>query len=471
MQVLEMVHGIVWGPWTAGAFLAVGMILSVRSGFFQIRGLNVWWKATVGSLFSGRENTKEEDEKSRQKQSGNTQVRSHGITQFQSVCTALAATVGTGNIAGVAAAVVSGGPGAVFWMWISSLIGMAAADGETYLGCRYRFKDSRGKWVCGPFIYMEKGLGIPFMAAGYSFFCFLCAFGMGSMVQANAAAQTLEFTWGIPAVWGSGILALLTGTVILGGIKRIGKATQCLLPLASGIYIVFSLIVLFLCADRIPDAFFRIFQSAFGFHPVSGGIAGFGISRSIRYGISRGVFSNEAGLGTLAILHGPAEHTSPKEQGMWAMFEVFFDTMVLCSLTAFVILCTVPKDMETLSLTGAALAAACFSAKLGITGEWFISISIVVFAFATMIAWYYLGQQAAAYLKNRMGFLSRLYPVLFLSAVFAGGLIRLEAVWMLSDLWNGLMAFFNLTALLFLSGEIQVPDAGEKGTKKAPHAL
>ena len=384
----------------------------------------------------------------RQKSSGT------GISSLASFLLSTAMRVGPGNILGVTGAISTGGPGALFWMWISALVGMATAYGETYLGVRYRFKNNRGKWICGPFVYMKKGLGIPFMAACYSFFCFLCALGMGSMVQANSAAETLEFTWGIPSVLGSGILALLTGAVILGGIKRIGKAAEYLLPLASGIYILFSLLVLLLCADRIPDAFLRIFQSAFGIRQVSGGIAGFGISKSIRYGISRGVFSNEAGLGTLAVLHGPAEHTSPEEQGMWAMFEVFFDTVVLCSLTALVILCTTQGDTETLSLTGAALAAACFSAKLGVIGEWFISISMVVFAFATVIAWYYLGQQAI----EDLSLFSRIYPVLFLGAVFAGGCIRLEAVWMLSDLWNGLMAFFNLTALLFLTGEVEYPD-------------
>ena len=186
MKVLEMLHGIIWGPWTVGVFLVVGLVLSVRCRFFQIRGFRYWWKATAGSLW-GEE--REGDE------STGAAGAHHGITQFQSVCTALAATVGTGNIAGVAAALVSGGPGAVFWMWISALIGMATAYGETYLGVRYRFKNNRGKWICGPFVYMKKGLGIPFMAACYSFFCFLCALGMGSMVQANSAAETLEFTW------------------------------------------------------------------------------------------------------------------------------------------------------------------------------------------------------------------------------------------------------------------------------------
>lgn len=228
MKVLEMVHGIIWGPWTVGVFLVVGLVLSVRCRFFQIRGFRYWWKATAGSLW-GEE--REGDE------STGAAGAHHGITQFQSVCTALAATVGTGNIAGVAAALVSGGPGAVFWMWISALIGMATAYGETYLGVRYRFKNNRGKWICGPFVYMKKGLGIPFMAACYSFFCFLCALGMGSMVQANSAAETLEFTWGIPSVLGSGILALLTGAVILGGINGSAKQQNtCCLWLPGSIF-------------------------------------------------------------------------------------------------------------------------------------------------------------------------------------------------------------------------------------------
>ena len=230
MKILEMAHGIIWGPWTVGIFLIVGLVLSVRCHFFQILGFKYWWKATWGSLW---EHGWGHDEKAAEN------AGHHGITQFQSVCTALAATVGTGNIAGVAAAIVSGGPGAVFWMWISALVGMATAYGETYLGCRYRFKDNRGKWVCGPFIYMEKGLGIPFMAVGYSFFCFLCSLGMGSMVQANSAAETLEFTWGIPSTLGSGIMALLTGAVVLGGIKRIGKAAECPPAGIGDLYFIF----------------------------------------------------------------------------------------------------------------------------------------------------------------------------------------------------------------------------------------
>ena len=464
MKVLEMVHGIIWGPWTVGVFLVVGLVLSVRCRFFQIRGFRYWWKATAGSLW-GEE--REGDE------STGAAGAHHGITQFQSVCTALAATVGTGNIAGVAAALVSGGPGAVFWMWISALIGMATAYGETYLGVRYRFKNNRGKWICGPFVYMKKGLGIPFMAACYSFFCFLCALGMGSMVQANSAAETLEFTWGIPSVLGSGILALLTGAVILGGIKRIGKAAEYLLPLASGIYILFSLLVLLLCADRIPDAFLRIFQSAFGIRQVSGGIAGFGISKSIRYGISRGVFSNEAGLGTLAVLHGPAEHTTPEEQGMWAMFEVFFDTIVICTLTAMVILCMGRESPLVLyrNLDGAALTSFCFSRMLGRYGGILVSCSMAAFAFATIVGWYYIGQQMFLYLAEGLHAgknVESLYTILYLISVYLGCVSRLEFIWIFSDLVNGLMAYPNLLTLWLLHSHVTFPSGSRRRGKSEP---
>ena len=454
MKVLEMVHGIIWGPWTVGVFLVVGLVLSVRCRFFQIRGFRYWWKATAGSLW-GEE--REGDE------STGAAGAHHGITQFQSVCTALAATVGTGNIAGVAAALVSGGPGAVFWMWISALIGMATAYGETYLGVRYRFKNNRGKWICGPFVYMKKGLGIPFMAACYSFFCFLCALGMGSMVQANSAAETLEFTWGIPSVLGSGILALLTGAVILGGIKRIGKAAEYLLPLASGIYILFSLLVLLLCADRIPDAFLRIFQSAFGIRQISGGIAGFGISKSLRYGISRGVFSNEAGLGSLAVLNGSAEMASEELQGQWAIFEVFFDTIVSCTLTALVILCVAGSGTasEFGAENGASLTSLCFFTALGSPGGYAVAVCVVLFAFSTIIAWYYMGRQAAEYLGGKIsGKIPAVYAVGYLLAAFLGCLGAMETVWEVSDIFNGLMAVPNLAALVLLAGEIYAP--GEK---------
>ena len=446
---------MVWGPWTLVIFLGVGIFFTLKCHFFQIRGFLFWWSRTAGRLISGEASRKEDGT-----------GKGKGISQFQSVCTALAATVGTGNIAGVATALTAGGPGALFWMWISALIGMITAYAETMLGIRYRYRDKDGHYICGPFIYMERGLGLRGMGVLYSFLCLMSSLGMGSMVQANSAISTMEYTWHVPALAGGLIFTGLLALVTWGGIRRIGNVAEKLVPAASGIYIAFSMIVILSCLEQIPGALVSMVSSAFRPEAAAGGTAGYVISRSVRYGISRGVFSNEAGLGTLAVLHGPTEGTTPHEQGMWAMFEVFFDTVVLCTLTALVILCMTGSSPETIPYEGAALAAWCFSRRLGIVGEYLVSGSMVVFAFATIMAWFYLGRQAAAYFIGGCGlgenaqrmFAAKVYPLLFIAAVFLGSEARLGLVWLLSDIWNGLMAFPNLTALLFLSREVTLPE-------------
>lgn len=457
MKWLKLLHGMVWGPWTLVIFLGTGLFLTVKCRFFQFRGFSFWWNATAGALINNRKNNR------RKKQEKNGTHR-ESISQFQSVCTALAATVGTGNIAGVATALTAGGPGALFWMWISAFIGMITAYAETCLGICCRLREPDGRFLCGPFLYMEHGLKVPFMAILYSALCVMCALGMGSMVQANSAVTALSFTFDLPLWLLAVCFTLLTGAVIRGGIQSIGRTAERLIPAAAAIYVLFSLIVILSSLSVLPGVLRDIFDSAFHIRAAAGGAGGFLISRSVRYGIARGVFSNEAGLGTLAVLHGPAEHTTPEKQGMWAMFEVFFDTIVLCTLTALVILCmaeTASPGLDFLPYEGSALAAWAFKCRLGNPGEAFISASMAVFAFATVIAWFYLGKQAVRYLTIRCflpAFFSRfLYPFCFLSAVLTGGMIRSEAVWLFSDLWNGLMAFPNLTALLFLSGEIPLP--------------
>lgn len=466
MKWLEQIHRMVWGPWTLIIFLGVGIFFTVKCHFFQIAGFSYWWKHTAGRILSGRAGG----------EGGQGDAKGgKGISQFQSVCTALAATVGTGNIAGVATALTAGGPGALFWMWISALIGMITAYVETMLGIRYRYKDSGGHYICGPFVYMERGLGIKGMGLLYSFLCLMCSLGMGSMVQANSAISTMGYTWHVPSLAGGLVFTGLLALVICGGIKRIGNVAEKLMPAASAIYIIFSVIVILSCVERIPGVLAAMMSSAFCPGAAAGGGAGYVVSRSIRYGISRGVFSNEAGLGTLAVLHGPAENTTPHEQGMWAMFEVFFDTIVLCTLTALVILCMTDSVPESVPYEGAALAAWCFSGRLGIVGEYLVSGSMVVFAFATVMAWFYLGKQAAAYFIRGTGlgeeagrrFAAKIYPLLFLGAVFLGSEARLDVVWLLSDIWNGLMAFPNLTALLFLSREVTVPKGLYGGKQKA----
>lgn len=435
-------------------FLGVGIFFSVKSHFFQLRGFSYWWRQTVGSL--GKK------DEGQQKARGGGK----GISQFQSVCTALAATVGTGNIAGVATALTAGGPGALFWMWVSAFIGMITAYVETMLGLRYRYRGEDGHYMCGPYVYMERGLGIKWLGVLYGLLCLMSSLGMGSMVQSNSAVGTMAFSWHIPPLIGGAALTLLIWMVICGGIGRIGNVAEKLMPAASGIYIVFSLVVILSCAECLPQALAAVISGAFTPSAAVGGAAGYGISRSLRYGMARGVFSNEAGLGTLAVLHGAAEDTTPQKQGMWAMFEVFFDTVVLCTLTALVILCMTGAAPESVPYEGAALASWCFEGRLGAAGEFLVSASMVVFAFATMIAWFYLGKQAASYVAGALGlragrrqkFVEKIYPMLYAAAVFAGSVGRLDVVWTLSDIWNGLMAFPNLTALLFLSGQVMMPD-------------
>ena len=449
MELIRAIHQMIWGPWTLALFLGTGIWFTIRSKAFQIRGFSVWWRETAGSFLAEKEE------------------KTGKITPFQSACTALAATIGTGNIVGVATALSAGGPGALFWMWISALIGMITAYAETSLGQKYRYRKKDGHWMCGPMVYMERGLGCRAMGLLYAVFAVLCSLGMGSMVQSNSMSGTLSYSAGIPG-WLSGVLiTALVGAVILGGVGRIARVSERLMPVSAGIYMLFSTVVILSCSDELPAVFGSIFHEAFKLRAAAGGTAGFVLSQSIRYGLSRGVFSNEAGLGSLAVLHGAAEDTTPEKQGMWAVFEVFFDTIVVCTMTALVILCICQTQGGGLpaGYDGAALTSYCFARRLGRMGEILVSGAMVIFAFATIIAWYYLGRQTAAYL---LGSLSsnerirrggeRIYLMLYLLAVYIGCVGRLEVVWLISDIWNGLMAYPNILALLLLSGEVRYPE-------------
>lgn len=457
-EMAQTLHFIVWGPWTMVLFLGTGLWFTVKSGGFQIRRIGYWWRMTAGSLWAD--------------DGGDSQEGSHRITPFQSACTALAATIGTGNIVGVATALTAGGPGALFWMWISALIGMATAYAETSIGQKYRYRKPDGHWMCGPMVYMERGLGCRPLGVLYAFFAVCSSLGMGSMVQSNSMSGTLEFGAGIPPLVSAVLVTAVTGAVILGGISRISRVSERLMPVSAGIYVVFSLVVILSGWNVLPRVIAAVFEGAFTPSAAGGGVAGFLLSRSVRYGMSRGVFSNEAGLGSMAVLHGAAEDTTPERQGMWAMFEVFFDTIIICTLTALVILCVqfgnggLPQGSD-----GAGLTAYCFSLSLGSVGEWLVSGAMVVFAFATIIAWYYLGRQTACYLAERIfqrgdpgrnveGLVKksmRLYTALYLAAVFSGCICRLDVVWMISDIWNGLMAYPNLLTLWILSREVRFP--------------
>lgn len=431
-QTMQMLHEIVWGPWTMFLFLGTGLFFTVKSGGFQIRKLPYWWKKTVGSLGNG------------------------SVSSFQTSCTALAATIGTGNIIGVATALTAGGPGAVFWLWVSALIGMATAYAETSLGQKYRYHGPDGAWQCGPMVSMERGLGCRSMGLIYALFAVLASLGMGSMVQANAVSETLRYEAGMKTEIAAALVTALTAAVVWGGIRRISRMASWFVPLSAGIYFLFSVWVLAVCRRRIPAVLLQIVKEAWTPGAAGGGIAGFLFSRSVRFGLARGVFSNEAGLGTLAVLHGAAEDTGPEEQGMWAMFEVFFDTIVICTLTALVILCVGGAP----GLDGTALTSFCFTKILGSFGGILVSGSMAVFAFATIIAWYYIGRQMFFYLAEHLcpgADIEYLYTVLYLLAVWLGCVCRLELVWIVSDLVNGLMAYPNLLSLWLLAEHVRFP--------------
>ena len=445
-QTLQLLHEIVWGPWTIFLFLGTGLFFTVKSGGFQIRKLPYWWKKTVGSLGNG------------------------SVSSFQTSCTALAATIGTGNIVGVATALTAGGPGAVFWLWISAFIGMATAYAETSLGQKYRYRRPDGAWQCGPMVSMERGLGCRSMGLIYALFAVLASQGMGCMVQANAVSETLCYEAGMKQEIAAVLVTTLTAAVVWGGIRRISRMTSWFVPLSAGIYFFFSVWVLVMCRRSIPVVLLQIIKEAWTPGAAGGGIAGFLFSRSVRFGLARGVFSNEAGLGTLAVLHGAAEDTTPEEQGMWAMFEVFVDTIVICTLTALVILC-VERECALMAggeevwriaagLDGAALTSFCFTKILGSFGGFLVSASMAAFAFATIVGWYYIGRQMFSYLAEYLcpgANTEYLYTILYLLAVWLGCICRLELVWLVSDLVNGLMAYPNLLTLWLLAGHVQFP--------------
>ncbi len=477
--MIHWIHSLVWGPALLGLLLFAGLFFTFRSRAFQFRGIGLWWKSTAGSLFSGT-NDRDRKETGAVTDSRGS-IKENSVNKFQSACTALAATIGTGNIVGVASALTAGGPGAIFWMWVSAALGMMTAYGETSLGILYRYRDPSGRWICGPMVYLERGLKSPALSLAYGTLCLLASLGMGSMVQSNSAAQTIHYLTGLPPVL---CAAVITGPVVFvawGGTRRVTGVAQSLVPLSAGIYLLFSVAVLVKCRSEVPAAFREIFQCALLPQSALGGIGGYGISRSFRYGIARGVFSNEAGLGSLAGLHGATEDTTPEEQGMWAMFEVFLDTMVICTMTALVILCVTggSRGLAESPYDGAVLTAWCFEAALGEAGQYLVSVSMVVFAFATMIAWYYLGKQTLGclleWIKRKTGISGKacaraedIYLILFGYAVFLGCVSSLRAVWELSDIWNGLMAFPNILALLILYRRISYPDRKRPGHQACP---
>ena len=432
---------LLWNPWLLISFLFIGLYYSLRTGFFQLFDFKIWWKSTFGSLSKSR----------------NTPSR-RGISQVQALSTALAATIGTGSIAGVATAIFYGGPGSVFWMWVSAFLGMMTGCAEKTLSVHHRIPTADGGWQGGPMYYMELGLHCKPLAILFSLFCILETLVGGNLVQSNSIATALEASFRFKRLPIGVILAFLTGCVILGGIKRIGAVSERLVPCMAALFLIGGLIVLFVHRNALPDALRLIFREALSPKAACGG---YGASAAMRYGVARGVFTNEAGLGTSAMAHAAADVDSPGRQGMWGIFEVFVATLVICSITALVILTSGVYDIETAllaissgnienSMLGAPLSAAAFATVLGPFGDIFVSLCLILFAFTSLLGACYYGEQCISYLTGTRRIIP-FYRIFFLLAIVLGSISNLSATWLLVDLSNGLMAIPNLFALFLLS--------------------
>lgn len=379
--------------------------------------------------------------------SGQADKNKGDISPFQALMTALSATIGTGNIAGVATAIFLGGPGAIFWMWVTALFGMATKYGEAVLAVKYREVDSRGKRQGGPMYYIKNGLGDNWKWLGFLFALFgtVAAFGIGNMVQSNSVADALESNFHIDPMITGIVLAVLVGLVIIGGVTRIGEVAGKLVPIMAIAYIVGSLVVIFANFDQIGNAFGLIFSSAFSGTAATGGFAGAAVWAAIRFGVARGVFSNEAGLGSAPIAHAAAQTDDPVRQGMIAMLGTFIDTIIVCTMTALVIILT---GAWTSGETGASLSTLAYGQGLA-GANYIVTIGLVVFAFTTLIGWSYYGERCAEYIFGTAIIVP--YRIVWVVAVMTGALIKLNFVWLLADVMNGFMAIPNLIALALLS--------------------
>ncbi len=454
------VNGFVWGK---GLYLllATGILMTVLTGVFQITKIRHWFSETLGSLF---------------KKDVSGHVKGKSISQFQALCTALAATIGVGNIAGVAAAIVGGGPGAVFWMWIAAFFGMMTNYSENVLGIYYRRKNVDGEWSGGAMYYLEEGLGKykgckyigKILAVLFSIFAILASFGIGAMGQVNKIVVNFVSAFDIKALSSNMVydgvsvyhvilgvvLVVIAGLIILGGLKRIANFAEKVVPVMVALFVLGSLVVIGVNYAQIGAAFSAIFKYAFTAPAVWGGVTGIAVKQIVELGCKRGVFSNEAGLGSSVMVHSNSNVVEPVKQGLWGIFEVFADTMVVCTMTALVVLTSGVLDLNTGNLiagaTDANLVAKAFSGVFGIWGERFIAIAILLFAFTTVLGWDHYGTKAWEYMFGTKA--TKVYKVIHLITIMCGALLTSSLAWDISDTFNGLMMVPNLIGVVALSG-------------------
>lgn len=442
---MERLAQAIWDPWLLGLFLLVGTIYSFGSGFFQFFQAKVWLRATVGSLFSRPAGKR----------------RSGALTSVQALATALASTMGTGSIAGVAAALCLGGPGAVFWMWVSALLGMMTSCGEKLLSVKWQRPAPGGGLQGGPMFYLRDALGCPVLDRWFALACIPAALIGGNLVQSASISAAVSSAFGFSRPLIALVTALLAGLVLVGGIGRVAQVCQKLVPAMAALYLLGGSAVLLLRASAVPEAFRLIFTCALSPQAAAAGGAGWSLAAALRHGVARGVFTNEAGLGTSAMAHGSAQVSHPARQGMWGIFEVCFATLVVCTMTALVILSAgvyQPQEMALLAARGelpsdalgAPLTLRSFSLVLGQAGSWVVSVSLTLFAFSSILGWSCYGQQGLRFLLGDDQMLGP-YRVLFLATALLGGFVPLAPLWPMVDLSSALLAIPNLIALILLA--------------------
>ncbi|MBQ2944885.1 MAG: alanine:cation symporter family protein [Ruminococcus sp.] len=470
--VNDAVNSFVWGAFGLVLLVGTGILMTCLTKFFQVTHVGHWFKKTIGSVFN-------------KNISGHTGKKDKSISQFQSMCTALAATVGVGNIAGVASAIVTGGAGAVFWMWIAAFFGMMTNFSENVLGIYYRRKNIDGEWSGGAMYYLRDGLGAKkgckwigkVLAVLFSIFTLLASFGIGNMGQVNKIVANVQSAFKFEALssivlYGEGdsavtlysaiigaVVLVLVGLIVLGGVKRIAAVAEKIVPFMVILFILGSLTIIGVNYDAVGAAFASIFKTAFSPVAAAGGTFGYLVSTVITQGFKRGVFSNEAGLGSSVMVHSNSKVKEPVQQGMWGIFEVFVDTIVVCTMTALVVLTSGVYNLETGAVvegagTEATLVASAFDTVFtfgGVNvGSMFIAIAIFLFAFTTVLGWSHYGTKAFEFLFGTKATIA--YKIFFVAMVMSGALMTSSIAWDISDTFNGLMMFPNLIGVVALSG-------------------
>ncbi|MBP3370098.1 MAG: alanine:cation symporter family protein [Clostridia bacterium] len=463
-SVNGVINSAVWGLPGLILLIGTGILLTFATKFFQISKLGHWWKSTIASIFKKGSNTTQNSDKK-------------NISQFQALCAALAATIGTGNIAGVAAAIVAGGPGAVFWMWVAAFFGMMTNFSENLLGIYYRRKNKDGEWSGGPMYYLREGLGKRYgkkwlkpvanvLAVLFSCFAILASFGIGNMAQINKIVLNMDAAFfsdvSLGAIPGTSIdiihliigicLLVIAALIIIGGLKRIAKFAEIVVPFMAIVYVIGALVIMCINISSIGAMFVAIFKYAFQPTAVLGGGLGVLIQKTMTQGFKRGVFSNEAGLGSSVMVHSSSNVKEPVKQGMWGIFEVFFDTFVVCTMTAIVVLSTGFIDLTTgvpvAGANGDTLVSEAFGKYFGAPGTWFIAVAMLFFAFTTVLGWSQYGSKAVEYLFGSKGV--KVYKVIFVVMIVSGAVMEGGLAWDLSDTFNGLMMIPNLIGVLAL---------------------